>query len=206
MITENTFAYLIRAGKTDNYKIGISSNTQSRLVNLQTAHYEKLSILTTSKFETRFIALEFEAELHNNYKGFNTIGEWFRFSNEQIIDIKKLFKSEVSEVILLRARICELEARISSSEEPILKEKSKGLNPKDVVLLLWANVKMGESEKLTPKTKVINKSSRHEVTQLSAIYKTLVEEKCIKLDGNQGYFALVDCTFALVAVGAKDDK
>jgi len=50
MITENiknTSVYLIKAGQTDNYKIGIATNTSERLSNLQTAHYEKLILIHT---------------------------------------------------------------------------------------------------------------------------------------------------------------
>ena len=75
MITENiknTSVYLIKAGQTDNYKIGIASDTGRRLANLQTAHYEKLSLVCSSVYSTRFIALAFEDYLHEKYNNFNT--------------------------------------------------------------------------------------------------------------------------------------
>jgi len=204
MITENiknTSVYLIKAGQTDNYKIGIATDIEKRLSNLQTAHYEKLLLIHSAEYSTRFIALSVEGYLHEKYNEFNTIGEWFKFDLSHIEKIKEELNSEVSEVILLRAKVKELELELSESKnKTIVKKESRKIpTQKDIISLLW-NDKRAET-KLTPKTKVINTEIRREVEALSRTYKYLMSMNYIELRGNKGYYALVD--FDTAIKGAK---
>ena len=195
----NTFVYLIKAGQTNNYKIGISSDIENRINTLQTAHYEKLTIIDRVEFSTRFIALVIEEKLHELYKDFNTIGEWFRLNIQQVEDIKKILTEELSEVVLLKAYIKELEQK-AKSNYPFTVKKIPTIIKTDseTIVALWGSATTGE--KLTPKAKVINVESRREVQALSKIYKTLVKYGHIELRGNKGYFALVDLKEALQGV------
>jgi hypothetical protein len=107
-----TSVYLIRAGKTDNYKIGIADNVDNRLSNLQSANYENLSLIGSVEFDTRFIALVIEQNLHGEYKSLNTRGEWFRFSNDEISTVEVKMKTKITEVLMLKAKVKELEAKL----------------------------------------------------------------------------------------------
>ena len=207
MITENiknTSVYLIKAGQTDNYKIGIATDAKKRLSNLQTAHYEKLLIVHSSNYPTRFIALAVEALLHEKYKEFNTIGEWFKFELTHIEKVKTELDSEVSEVTLLRARIKELEFKVLESKTPPPKQPNHTTTQTppptkfNLISLLWSNQKA--ESKLTPKVRVINVKKRREVEALSKTYKYLLSKGYIELRGNQGYYALVDFDVAIKGV------
>lgn len=210
---ETCSVYLMRAGETDNYKIGISSNLERRMFRLQTGHYEKLSFIMSVEFDTRLIALFIESSLHLEYEKFNLVGEWFSLNKNQVKIIKETLTSEVPENVVLRCKIKELEVRVFeltntlelndiSIEE---KENRKKITPPtawsklELITALWKNnVKAGQ--KLTPKGKVINVSKRAEVNALSNTYKILLKNNHAELRGNKGYFALVDLDVALQGV------
>ncbi len=215
MIPQKHFVYLIQAGATTNYKIGISHNPQKRLANIQTSHYERLKILTTNSFDNRFITLAVEEELHQKYKNFNTVGEWFKFDIETISEVKKTIEDyQVSEVLLLKSINKELEAKNQNLEDKIkelLAHSSKPHHPKqsyqktskeDLLKKLFINVQKA-GEKLQPKTKVIDINRRTEITSLSSLYKQLISIRAIELRGNKGYYSLMTYTEVKNKIGGK---
>ena len=208
---ETCSVYLIRAGETDNYKIGISSNLERRIFRLQTGHYEKLSFIMSVEFDTRLIALAIEDSLHLEYEKFNSVGEWFSLNRNQIESIKEILTSEVPENVVLRCKIKELEATVSELTKTLklnnisIVENSITLTPPtlwsktELVRGLWGNnVKAGQ--KLVPKSKVINVLKRSETNALSNTYKLLLKNNYAELRGNKGYFALVDLDVVLQGV------
>jgi len=208
---ETCSVYLIRAGETDNYKIGISSNLERRIFRLQTGHYEKLSLIMSVEFDTRLIALAIEDSLHLEYEKFNSVGEWFSLNRNQIESIKEILTSEVPENVVLRCKIKELEATVSELTKTLklnnisIVENSITLTPPtlwsktELVRGLWGNnVKAGQ--KLVPKSKVINVLKRSETNALSNTYKLLLKNNYAELRGNKGYFALVDLDVVLQGV------
>jgi len=73
------FVYLVTDG--DYVKIGISYNPEGRLASLQTSNPRKLCMIHKSK---HINARELESILHEEYKDFNEINEWFNLNSEQI--------------------------------------------------------------------------------------------------------------------------
>lgn len=79
--------YIIRAGNTHYYKIGVANDTGERLKSLQTSHYEKLKVI---RFFFSEDAYELEKRLHQKYtdKGQHIRGEWFSLKDFDISDIE----------------------------------------------------------------------------------------------------------------------
>lgn len=68
--------YFIRAGESGPVKIGVAGNVLSRLVSLQTAHYEPLHVIGEISEHGRI-----ERTLHAAFAGDRIRGEWFRPSS-----------------------------------------------------------------------------------------------------------------------------
>jgi hypothetical protein len=66
--------YLIRAGDMPFVKIGWADDVERRLSDLQTAHYEELSIIRVFVCERRV-----EGWLHHHFRDQHVRGEWYRF-------------------------------------------------------------------------------------------------------------------------------
>ena len=201
--------YLIKAGGTNNYKIGISNDTNNRLNSLQTAHYEKLSIVHERAYTNRFMALIVEEELHSKYKKNNIMGECFLLDPIHIKDIIEVLNKNISEVLSLKARVRELEETVKrminnqevqhKNQQPLQQhqEPRKRITEENTINRLWKNGVIKTAEKLTPKKDVININKRKEVEKLSKIYKALIKVGAIELRGNKGYYALKDYDEAL---------
>ena len=81
--------YIIQAGETDYYKIGVTLGSISqRLSGLQTGNHLQLKVKFT-KYEEN-VRLK-EKELHQKYREYNSSGEWFKLSNSLIEDLIKEF-------------------------------------------------------------------------------------------------------------------
>lgn len=65
--------YLIRAGNSSYYKIGFGY-FKDRLTALQTGNHERLRIIKTCPGDKKL-----ESYLHNKYKKYRGVGEWFMF-------------------------------------------------------------------------------------------------------------------------------
>ena len=71
--------YVIQAGNSDYYKIGITMGSVSQRLNeLQTGNHLKLSVKFT-KYEEN--VREKERILHEKYRQYNSQGEWFKLEN-----------------------------------------------------------------------------------------------------------------------------
>ena len=75
--------YLIHSIDNNLYKIGVSSDVQRRIRNLQTANPVKLSIV--HQFETNY-AHKIEKILHRRYMHLKKEGEWFEL-DDSCVDI-----------------------------------------------------------------------------------------------------------------------
>lgn len=79
--TDNTeYVYVIRAGRTNAYKIGKSNDPQGRLMSLQTASHHQLNLLHTFTADNASAA---EEELHRLLHHQRLEGEWFKVSPQQ---------------------------------------------------------------------------------------------------------------------------
>jgi len=185
-----TSVYIIRAGDTNNYKIGISDNPQNRLESLQTAHYRKLSILHQRAFDSRHMALITEEELHTQYQEFNTLGEWFYFDNNQVQAIIEYLSQDVTEVLLLKARIKELEKVVKQNPQPQQhqepKEKKSKASKEDLTKAILESV--GVDGKVISKSKLINVKDRRECNLYRDVVSELQQRDVLEYRNGYGYF------------------
>ena len=79
--------YLITDG--NYYKIGVSTDPESRLKSLQTGNPNKLEIVNTYNVSSSDM-YEMETTLHNMFKDKRVLNEWFDLEYSDIEDIKTL--------------------------------------------------------------------------------------------------------------------
>lgn len=72
------YIYVIQEEVSKAFKIGISKNPEARLKQLQTGNSSKLSLIYTTKAESRF---QDELELHKLFEEYKLQGEWFQLNN-----------------------------------------------------------------------------------------------------------------------------
>lgn len=87
----NYHVYLINEKGTSRYKIGISSNVQQRLSQLQIGNANQLSITALSDNVNKATAYHLEVKLHNLLNNKQLTNEWFELSNDDIKLIKFSF-------------------------------------------------------------------------------------------------------------------
>jgi len=93
-----TFVYFISAGATP-IKIGVSYDPIQRLAELQTAHYQKLSLLYAIECKERSQALELESAFHRWYDDVRIRNEWFNLNPKRIADDIRLLTKLANLVI-----------------------------------------------------------------------------------------------------------
>lgn len=71
--------YAIRVGADGPIKIGRATNPVQRLMELQTAHHQKLNLIAVARWQD-----EMERELHDILKYSRLEGEWFK-PNEHVL-------------------------------------------------------------------------------------------------------------------------
>ncbi|MFY0602042.1 MAG: GIY-YIG nuclease family protein [Cyclobacteriaceae bacterium] len=105
--------YVIKSGRRDYYKIGITNNLAIRIQTLQIGNPDKLEVIAYALADMGdFLGREIiflENFLHLNYANEKVHGEWFKLSQEEIADICIFLIEE-----------CDLET--------LLNEKSKSLS------------------------------------------------------------------------------
>lgn len=77
-ISSAGYLYLIQAGDTNNYKIGIATSLKKRIIGIQSGNHLKVKIVKWCKVSD---VRKKEKELHLKYKENNTINEWFNFDD-----------------------------------------------------------------------------------------------------------------------------
>lgn len=77
------YVYVISDGS--HVKIGIASDPQSRLVNLQVGNRLKLSLLHYKDCKCKRDATLLEQRLHQLYKKSHVTGEWFNVPPDEVI-------------------------------------------------------------------------------------------------------------------------
>ena len=209
------YVYLIRAGQTDNYKIGITNNIESRLNTLRTSHYEELILISKAKYTNRFMSLLIEEELHNRYSLYRLRGEWFKLNDKHTEEIIKEFESGITEILSLKARIKELEQQVillsqnkenkNCSEQKKTKKRYKAITKEQVLQALYNNGAIGAGNKLTPKSSIVNTKKRQENQRATNYYKEFERLGIIENRGlgrNGGYYAVADYQTALNTINS----
>jgi len=133
-----TFVYFISAGATP-IKIGVSYDPAERLAALQTAHYQKLSLLYTIECKERSQAFELESAFHRWYDDAHVRNEWFNLTPKQIANDVRLLTKLAHSVVSATQHIAtpELERMEARAEERILRRiattgYSKNMSARDV--------------------------------------------------------------------------
>ena len=84
------YLYLIKAGETNNYKIGLAKSIKRRLVSIQNGNHLKLKLVSWVKVSS---VKKKEKTLHTKYKDFNSLNEWFVFEEiDSLINDFKYFR------------------------------------------------------------------------------------------------------------------
>jgi len=90
------FVYIIQAGRKGPYKIGMTSDVERRLDELQTGNHKKLYIIAKVDFGSRKEALCAERALHSVYEKSKIRGEWFS-PKIKLKTADKYFKTDFKE-------------------------------------------------------------------------------------------------------------
>lgn len=95
-IEEKSIGYIYIIGDQHEYvKVGISKDPNKRVLQLQTGHPDKLTLLFTEEFEcTRKHLLRIEKYIHRDLGGrsYKKRGEWFKIPLDKLDDVKNLIK------------------------------------------------------------------------------------------------------------------
>ena len=86
--------YIIRCGKTQLFKIGISNNPESRCKQLQTGNPENLKVyfqfeINNNKY-SNIEASQIECTIHRFLKEYNkkhVLNEWFNLTDDEVVKI-----------------------------------------------------------------------------------------------------------------------
>ncbi len=83
--------YIMREGKTDHYKIGISNKPFKRVKQLQTGNAHQIKLLFECQIDPNIKAKDVETIIHTflKEKGKWIRGEWFKLSEENVFNIAK---------------------------------------------------------------------------------------------------------------------
>jgi hypothetical protein len=85
--------YIIRAGDSDRYKVGYTNRSvEKRLAELQTGNPERLMLVMTLEGD-----IDLEERLHTMFAYCRLGGEWFEFSNNELLKIKEI-TNETTEI------------------------------------------------------------------------------------------------------------
>ena len=79
----NGFVYLIRYGRSNKYKIGMSANPANRIRSIQTSTPETLSLVHTIQTANM---LDLEFHFHCKFQPLNIRGEWFELNDQAIAE------------------------------------------------------------------------------------------------------------------------
>jgi len=120
-----TFVYFISAGATP-IKIGVSHDPIQRLAELQTAHYQKLSLLYTIECKERAQAFELEFAFQRRYDDVHVRNEWFNLNPKRIADDIRLLTTLAHSVASATQHIAtpELERMETRAEERISRRRA----------------------------------------------------------------------------------
>ena len=120
-----TFVYFISSGATP-IKIGVSHDPIQRLAELQTAHYQKLSLLYAIECKERWQALELESAFHRWYDDVHIRNEWFNLNPKRIADDIRLLTTLAHSVVSATQHVAtpELERMEARAEERISRRRA----------------------------------------------------------------------------------
>ncbi len=96
------YIYVIQQKDTNNYKIGVSSNPDKRLRELQIANAMELILFKTVKVSDKINAFKIESILHYYFKRLNKQGEWFLLQENELNEIEPLAQKADKNLIYLK--------------------------------------------------------------------------------------------------------
>ena len=92
MEIDEQLIYIMRNGYTDQYKIGISKNSNKRKKQLQTGNPNEIILMFKCKIDPGIKAKDVELTIHHFLKenGKWIRGEWFKLTRDEVLSIAKL--------------------------------------------------------------------------------------------------------------------
>lgn len=90
LISGIKYIYILRLGNLQYYKIGVSSDIDTRVKQLQAGSPEELIRIYSKEFATPY---KLETYLHKKYKDYNTHGEWFKFKTSEVDEVINYIES-----------------------------------------------------------------------------------------------------------------
>jgi predicted GIY-YIG superfamily endonuclease len=75
---ETVYVYFVSQQRDGRVKIGVSSDPDRRVKEMQTGNAKPLTVIARFPFPNRASAMAIERELHEKYSRFRVSGEWFR--------------------------------------------------------------------------------------------------------------------------------
>lgn len=90
------YVYMIRSGYGNNkpVKIGMADDPKRRIKELQTGNPEVLNLVLTIHCRSRRHARLVESTLHNQLKGVNVLGEWYKVRNDKLYKVLNKLATE----------------------------------------------------------------------------------------------------------------
>lgn len=118
--TPNSCCVYVIVATSGAVKIGITSNVDTRLKELQTGNHEQLSVLYKLEVANRTIATAIESLLHDRYARHALRGEWFSVDADRLVeDIR--FVSAFAKLVR-SASVEMIEEQEVSIEPPVIPE------------------------------------------------------------------------------------
>lgn len=84
---ETNYVYILRSGKSNNFKIGVAKNIENRIKQLQTGSPYRLTTYHYFEAPTRALAFNCEHILHKFFDGHKTklmCGEWYQIELKEL--------------------------------------------------------------------------------------------------------------------------
>ena len=89
---ENNYVYILRSGKSNNFKIGVAKDIGKRIKELQTGSPYVLTLYHCFTAPTRKSAFNCENTLHKFFDQHKTelmCGEWYRITKKELLPFLK---------------------------------------------------------------------------------------------------------------------
>ena len=81
----NPGVYIINAVGTNNYRIGSSSNVESRILSHKHNNHEEISVTCVVSTQTIKEANLIEKSLHNKFKDLLSSNSWYKMNREEVL-------------------------------------------------------------------------------------------------------------------------
>lgn len=135
--SQSTYVYFISSGSTP-IKIGISNNPNTRLSELQTAHYQRLHLLYTIECHDRAQAYELESAFHRWYGDLHVRNEWYNLTPKKIAADIQLLTTLANSMVSATQHItpAKIERMEQRAEQKISRQSGGGQTTDEITTVM----------------------------------------------------------------------